>query len=112
MCVAETQAIGDDEVLWRRVLPSDIKEDGSPNSGAFTTAELSVDRSGLTTLERIVEEYPQVFVFEFTALQARGLGLQVRPDPPPPSHALVLGAKGGKARRLRDLARCVRTPPS
>lgn len=105
----DDSAIADAECLWRRVHPTKIKSNGEPDSNTFKTTELSVDRKSLTTLDDCRSQDPGCAVFEFTAGAARELGLGVKPDVPPPSHALVLGTTMGKVcRRLRSKA--IRVP--
>ncbi|MEI9936682.1 MAG: hypothetical protein WDO69_05610 [Pseudomonadota bacterium] len=99
--------VSDDETLWRRVGRLNIKPDGTPDSVAFRSAELSVHRKHLTTLDAVRDEYPDFAVFEFTAREARDAGVTLKPDPPPPDHALACVSTSKKAKRLRDIARLV-----
>lgn len=101
----------DDEVLWRRVAPEEIKDDGTPQSSAFNTQNLSVHRSELTTLEAALFGYVRYQLWAFSVADAKGIGLAVEPDPPPLDHALVKGLNSKRARRLRNLARRVHPAP-
>jgi hypothetical protein len=102
------RSIADHEVLWRRVESALMQPDGTPQSNAFKTLELSVHRAGLTTLAQIARAYPGVAIYAFTAGQVRALGGDVEEEPTPqdPSHAIVRGVtSSGNARRLRNMAR-------
>ena len=93
--------IGDNELLLRRVSPSQINHAlGSTKpppqpSLAFTSNAvlISVDRKSLTTLDRVVENYPEHSVLEVPALAVREAECIIVSDPLPdnPAHALILG---------------------
>jgi len=93
--------IGNHELLWRRVSPNQINHDlglagpPPPPSLAFKSNEvlISVDRASLTTLDKVVEDYPEHSVLEVTALAVREAECVVVCDPLEnnPAHALILG---------------------
>ena len=59
--------IGDDEVLLRRALARDLKPDGV-NSSLWRSAELSVHRASLTSIEKIAAANPEcVRIYSITA---------------------------------------------
>ena len=93
---AEMPPVGDDELLWRYIHPTQITRDKQtgvwrPRSGAFIDTEMSVDRASLTTLERARQNRPLHSIAEFAARYVRTLGKNVRPDqlPDNPAHAIV-----------------------
>ncbi len=113
-------AIPNDERLWRRIAPAQVhrEPDGTcvPSSGALRTAEMSVHRASLTTVQEALANYADFSLVEFTAGLARELGLKVYPDPLPedPSHAIVCPRATGSA--AKELARrctfvVLRPPP-
>ena len=86
------------ELLWRRLHPTFLvsKEGGEVriSSGAFKTAELSVDRSSILIAMGLdhrftAQEAPGVA--EVAAAKFRSLDLEPEPDPLPdnPAHAVV-----------------------
>src|SRR5436305_1384418 len=119
---ADDPSIGDDEILWRRILPDWVhrEPDGStrPQSIAMVdrnSGELSVHIAALTTVEAILKKRPGDYVVAFRAGAPRGWGLKVvrDPDPDDPSHALVCPSPNQS--QAKKLARCcvwVGTPPS
>lgn len=97
----DDSSIGDNEILWRRVHPTQIDliaETGLPDvsSGTFSTREeVSISIASEGVLEDFVRDYPEHSVIEFTAGAARALGCTVVRDPQPndPAHALVCGTR-------------------
>ncbi len=93
--------IGDNELLLRRVSPKQINpalgSQGPPPlpSLAFTSnaVPISVDRKSLTTLKKVVANYPEHSVLEVSARAVREAECIVVSDPLPdnPAHALILG---------------------
>lgn len=115
-------SIGDEEWLWRRVMPTPILvvmgADGQPRptSAAFLdnyTGELSVHRAVLTTTEHIVSRYPDLALAAIQANLPRSLGHRIISDPilasesgpGDPSHALVCGPAGQSNKRRKSDAR-------
>lgn len=92
--------IPDDEILWRRVPPSEVKYDTAgrpfPKSSNFKqgTPPLSVNIASLSTEELTLQNYEGFLIAAFTAGQARSLGCKIvrQPLPDNPSHALVVGS--------------------
>lgn len=102
--------VADNEVLHRRIHPSQIRPDGSVSSAAFTDIELSVDRSALRTADETLNGYTGYGLAGFAAGFAREVGQEVRPDPSllNRAHALVIGKKTkGTQRQLAKSARWV-----
>ena len=96
------QAIGDEELLYRRVYPDPdaliANPDGSyrPQSGSLRSdGPLSVDRGSLCTPEqtRDRDTSSRFYVAAFSAAAAREAGCQVIADPLPgnSAHALIYG---------------------
>lgn len=91
--------ISNNERLWRRVHPSQIKPDQEtgnpiPSSAAFRPSdEMSVHLASLTSPEAVLANYPQHGLAEFTAGVARSIGciLVRNPLSDDPAHALVCG---------------------
>ena len=112
--------IGDAELLWRRCVALDLKEDGSAKSSLWRTEEVSVHRAGLlpgdreTALTAIAATDGCVAVFEVTAGALRTLGFVVEPltEGHSPDHAIIKGiANQKKAQKVRDLANKVWPKP-
>ncbi len=60
----------DDEILYRRVSPHQIKPDGQswrPSSEVFITKEMSVRLTSLVSPEEALEGYPSFGLVSFTA---------------------------------------------
>lgn len=120
MSPVDDPTIGDHQVLWRRIAPSQIRVDENgheePISGAFRETGISVHIASLTTREAVQAKYPQHKLIGFTAGDARAEGYIVNHDPQEDdrSHALVIAREEltknpalARARRLRDRARWV-----
>jgi hypothetical protein len=101
--------IGDNEVLWRRILPEWIEweADGTtrPRSYGFmdrtSSAELSVHIATLTNQDIALQGFPNDSLAAIRAGHPRSLGYAIVRDPTDddPSHALVCPApKRGHAR--------------
>lgn len=91
-------SVGNDELLWRRVLPEWIHRDDKgncrPQSLVFVdrlSGELSVHIARLTTLEEVVNQRPRDSVVQIKAGDARSLGYAIVAVPTSEdcSHALV-----------------------
>jgi hypothetical protein len=89
-------AIGDEEVLWRRIAPEHFRPDQVTgerrrSDGAFRTQELSVHRACLANKETILSGYPTHRLVALTAGIVRAIGLIIAKDPTEddPSHAIV-----------------------
>lgn len=95
----DDQSIGNSELLWRRIHPSQIDWNANPprvSSGAFNTTDgLSVSIASETTIEALTRIYPHDSVVEFEAGFARSLGCIIQRDETPddPAHALVWGPR-------------------
>lgn len=108
--VEPSNAIADDDALYRRLAPGHIDPDGSVNSAAFKLRgrpdfSISVDLAKLTTPEEALARAPrpEFGLGVLLARDARALGFSVRPDPLPgnPAHALIEGPNDrAKCRRL------------
>ena len=120
MSPVDDPTIADDEVLWRRIAPSQIRVDANGRetaiSGAFAGSELSVHIASLTARQAVQARYPQHRLIALTLRDARGEGYVINRDPQvdDPSHALVIAREEltknpalARARRLRDCARWV-----
>jgi hypothetical protein len=121
-----------DDTLRRRIHPTQWGTDGVPLSGAFRTAEPSVDLARLRSHpEASQAEAPEQGLAELPASAAldSGLGVQSRPEPYPddvcvlagaarcgddnPSHCVITGKiTSGKAKALRDAATVLAAPGS
>jgi hypothetical protein len=107
-------SITDDEVLWRRIIPSWIhREPGGkvrPGSVAFLdrlSGELSVHIASLTTPEQALKDRPDDSLVAIPAGYPRSLGFAIVRDPKPddPSHALICPSpKGARASKLAEKA--------
>ncbi len=112
--------VDDDELLWRRCVAFDLKEDGTPKSSLWRTDAVSVHRVRLlrgsreSALAEIAAMAGCVGVFEVTAGALRAIGLVVEEDTVghTPDHAVIKGVVNQKkAQKVRDLAHPVwRTP--
>ncbi len=114
--------IPDDERLWRRIAPNQLKPiDGTGfeiSSAAFRdkTGDLSVHLASLTTRERVLASWPAFSLAELRAAVPRSLEMKVVRDPLPedPSHALV--CPYATKRQAKELARrstlVVTVPPA
>ena len=85
--------ISDDEILYRRIAPSQIKydESGSPyaSGGAFRTKQMSVHLASRTSPTKVLENFPNHSLAAFTAGLARSLECIVASDKEDSTHALV-----------------------
>lgn len=114
------EAIGDEDVLRRFINPEYFNEDGTLNSQAFQTTDMSVDLCRLRSLlESIAASKPGWGQAEFAAGVAFSLGLSVVHSPAEaedgspanPAHCHIPGkTTRSQARRLRDAATCVFRP--
>ena len=108
--LVDDPSISNDEILWRRISPEDIKPDSvtgilRPTSGAFRTIYMSVNRASLTTPENVLADFSTHRLVAFTAGFVRSIGCIVISDPvPDPSHALVC-AKNPSTRLNKTQAR-------
>ena len=113
--VEPSDAIADDDALYRRLAPGHVDPDGSVNSAAFKLRgrpdfSISVDLAKLTTPEEALARAPRP-EFGFGVLLARetrALGFAIRPDPLPdnPAHALIEGPNDrAKCRLLANATR-------
>ena len=104
-------SIGDDEILWRRLIPAWIvrNPDGTflrASSAAFDDGidgEVSVHLASLTTTDRVLEGRRDDSVVALPARFPRSLGHVVVRDPKPddPSHALICPPPGLRGKRKR-----------
>jgi len=87
--------IADEEDLYRRVHPDQMKPNGTVTSAAFKDQEMSVDRAKKRTPEDSLARHPKYGLASFKAALARRLNQQVEPDGDlaNPAHALVIGQK-------------------
>jgi hypothetical protein len=101
--MTEPEAIADAEDLYRRIVPYDIKKDGSVSSAAFMKDrgkspdnEISVEIARLTTPIECATRYGDrgFNVIAVNAGEARQLGFEIRHDPLPDCypHALIVGS--------------------
>jgi hypothetical protein len=106
----DDSSIGDEERLWRRIIPQWIvqAEDGKlrPSSAAFLdghTGEVSVHIAALTDEDKALEDRPNDSLVEIKAGLPRSLGHAIVRDPTEkdPSHALICPPPGrtGKPRK-------------
>jgi len=114
-------SIGDDEKLLRRIRPKDIhlnpiSNQYRPESGCFRSDDfISVHIASLTSEEKVLLDYPEFSLVEFTAEEMRSIGCKIVRDPLPedPAHALMYGtAPGGyvsksQAKKLSKICRWV-----
>jgi hypothetical protein len=101
--------IGDDDILYRRLGPDHVNQDGTVNSNAFKLhgrpdPEISVDLASVTTPEESLARAPNDR-FRLGVLKAgavRDLKLVVRHKPVDgnQSHSVIEGAKSKKEGRL------------
>ena len=115
----DTVAIGDDDVLYRRLAPHCIKPGNVVSSAAFKTrnewdTQISVDLARLTTLRQAmaaVAHRPGFRLGSLVAWVPRSLGFEVRHDPQPdsPAHSLITGAND--EHKSRAMARQVTLLP-
>jgi hypothetical protein len=104
--------IGDDEPLWRRILPSWIvhNSDGTPRPSSIAfldgiNGELSVHLAKRTNTEAVLADRPHDSIAELPAGVPRSLGHAIVHDPTPEddSHALVCPPDNiPEKRRKRD----------
>lgn len=95
----DDETIPDDELLWRRVLPSQIVADEEtgrlrPSSAAFRPSDsMSVSIASMTSVQVELEKTPEQSLAEFAVGFCRSLGCSVvrQPEPENPAHALVFG---------------------
>lgn len=98
-CV-DDPAIGDAEVLWRYVHPTQLTRDKQsgrirPASGAFIdkAGRMSVDLASMTSTESAHARNPRKFIAQFTAGTVRAFSKKVTQaidrDPANPAHAVV-----------------------
>lgn len=94
----------DDDVLYRRLLPYFIKEDGTVSSAAYMRSkpppkapdpEISVDLAQLTTPDQTLAGHPGFGLGAIKVGELRKLGFTVRRDPTPgnEAHCLIEGVK-------------------
>lgn len=122
----DDDTISDDEILWRRVPPSNVKFDNSgnligPKSSAFKEGDppMSVDIASLSSVEQTLSGHENFQIAAFSAGQAREIDCKVVRNPLPenPAHALVIGSHkssaddsltgrltGGQANKLSKLS--------
>ena len=117
-------SIGDNERLWRRVHPTQIRTNNETgelevSSAAFSTREeLSVAIASETNLTIFLQNNFQHRVVEFTAGAARAANCTVVRDPKPDNlaHALVCGSKShgqlNKTQQEQLKQACRLIPPS
>jgi hypothetical protein len=108
--VEPSDAIADDDALYRRLAPGHVDPDGSVNSAAFKLRgrpdfSISVDLAKRTTPEEALARAPrpEFGLGVLLARDARALGFSVRPNPLPdnPAHALIEGPNDrAKCRQL------------
>lgn len=92
--------IGDDEILWRRVIPGWIKhETGSsrPVSVAFMdnlSNELSVFIASETTAEQVLQKFPadSLVAIRMGAFRALNYGIKREPEDGNDAHCVILPA--------------------
>jgi len=120
MSPVDDPTIGDDEALWRRIAPSQIRVDENgqeePISGAFNGTEISVHIASLTTRQAVQARYAHHRIVALTAGDARAAGYAVKRDPQEDdqSHALIIAREEltknpalARARLLRNCARWI-----
>jgi hypothetical protein len=109
--VANVPEVADDEVLWRRAMPFDLKPDGTANSNLWRSKEVSVHRASMTSLPTVTAASGCAAVFAITAKELRDLGLTVMSkieEGDTDDHAVVIGVtNSGKAQKIRDKAKKV-----
>jgi len=103
--ISDDLTIADDEILWRRVDPLQVRTDPVSNqiipfSGAFKDQRgpLSVEIASLANLEEALTRADGRFLAEFTARVAREVNCRIVKSPLPenPAHAQIYGNhKGG-----------------
>jgi len=118
--------IDDNEILWRRVPPSEVELDGlgspiRPKSSNFKQGSppLSVNIASLSSKELTLAGYEDFFIAKFTAGQVREINCKVERAPLPENsaHAHVIGTHksnedgsltgrltGGEAKKLSKLS--------
>jgi hypothetical protein len=109
----------DDDELYRRLAPHQIRDDGTVNSSAFKRGKgydpsISVDLARLTASRMdTLRTRPDFGLAVLRVGDVRALGLAVRLDPLPdnPAHCLIEGlATKDLARRLTAIARVLIYP--
>ncbi len=120
---ADDPSIPDEAILWRGIVSRQIRpnprtQTDGVSQGAFETQELSVNVAAETTAAAVLAKGKRRGVewrlWEFTAGQARSLGLIVDRDPESddPSHAVIVRAdapglrlRGSQAKQLAEIGR-------
>ena len=105
----------DEDVLYRRLVPDHLHNDGSVKSNAYKLngkpdPSISVDLAKLTTLEESIArgQREDTLVRVLTVREVKALGLTVRHDPKDenPSHALIEGSQTkAKCKALAGITR-------
>ena len=117
----DDRSIGDGEKLLRRIRPKDIHFDPitnqyRPESGCFRSDDfISLHIASLTTTDKVLSNYPEFSLVEFTAEELRSIGCKIVRDPLPedPAHALMYGTAPGdyvsksQAKKLSKICRWV-----
>lgn len=90
----EVTEIANDEILYRRIPPNQIKlknSDWRPSSGAFRTTQMSVRIASRVSPEDVLASYPGHSLVAITADDICKLGCTFarERDDPDPSHVLV-----------------------
>lgn len=92
--LSDDPQIPDDEILYRRVSPDQIKPDGQswrPSSQLFITTQMSVRLASHVSPEEALKGYPRFGLVRFTAQVVREAGCIIarQTDDPVIGHALV-----------------------
>jgi hypothetical protein len=88
----DDQSISNDVVLWRGIVPEQIKPDGTASDGAFRTKEMSVFIAEETDRATVLAKLrPGTRLRRFTAGDARGAGGVIRRAPEGgPGHCIIV----------------------
>lgn len=113
-------SVGDDEILWRRLLPDWVEPDGSGQTRTRSIAfldrksgEISVHRSHLTTESFVLRDHPTHGIAALPAHIPRSNGYTVAADPvqgeegedDDPSHVVLVPPSDAGSNRIKTLAR-------
>jgi hypothetical protein len=112
--------VADDEILWRRLLPSWVEADEAGRTRTRSLAfldrrsgDISVHRASMTTEEFVLRNHPNHGIAALTAKAARDCGCGVAADPmqdepdtdDDPSHTLIVPPQGLGSSRTKSLAK-------
>lgn len=116
------EEIGDDDLLYRRLIPWGVTPDGTLSSAIYMRSkprrpdpEISVDLATLTTPEQTLDAGPPGFGLGVLKVsEVRKLGFTVRraPSRDNPAHCIIEGVETkGDCDRLARITQ-IQTPPS